>query len=71
MIAGLFSLLGNPAGLQRAIEEATPNRAKVHEQQQRLKWMTDELDKLESSRQRVLDLVVSGTIEQKSADVPA
>lgn len=64
----LFETFGNPAAVQRAIEQATPNGENVAAAVERLKRITSELEKLEQGRQRVLALVVKGTIEQASAD---
>lgn len=63
----MFEAFGNPSAVQRAIEEATPNRDKIQEAAKRLERITEELTKLERSRQRILDLVVKGTIADDSA----
>jgi hypothetical protein len=64
----LFESFGNPAAVARAIAEATPNTDKIQEAVQRLECVTVDLSKLERSRQRILDLVVKGTIEDASAN---
>lgn len=64
----LFEAFGNPAAVAKAIEDATPNDTRIREAQDRLASLNEDLTKLERSRQRILDLVVKGTISQTSAD---
>jgi site-specific DNA recombinase len=64
----LFETFGNPSAVQRAMEEATPNNERVQEAVKRLEFVTKELSKLESSRQRILALIVKGTISEGSAN---
>jgi len=63
----LFETFGNPVAVQRAIAAATPNNDKTQEAARRLTMVTEDLTKLERSRQRILDLVVKGTIADDSA----
>ena len=64
----LFETFGNPSAVQRAMEDATPNNERVQEAVKRLGFVTKELSKLESSRQRILALIVKGTISEGSAN---
>lgn len=63
----LFETFGNPAAVRRAIEKGTPNNARIQEAVVRLEFLNKQLAKLHASRQRLLDLVIEGTISE--ADV--
>src|SRR5215510_16526709 len=64
----MFETFGNPTAVRRAMEEATPNNERIQEALKRLEFVTTELSKIENSRQRVLDLVVKGTISETSSN---
>src|SRR5262249_13163294 len=56
----LFDLFGNPAKVQRAVEEAVPDRGKVEELRQRQGRLAEELAKVEDTRGRVEDSLADG-----------
>jgi site-specific DNA recombinase len=64
----LFEFSGNPAAVKKAIEEATPNRDKIAELRQRRKRLEAELAKTRAGRERVLALVMKGTITAANAE---
>jgi site-specific DNA recombinase len=64
----LFETFGNPTAVRKAIEAATPNHAQVLEQQRQLVQLDKDLAKIESARQRLLDLFVDGKIEKQVSD---
>jgi len=63
----LFQCFGNPVAVQKAIEDATPNRDKIDELVQRRKRLWAELEKFDTCRQRVIGLVLKGTIGEGEA----
>jgi len=68
VIRYLFECFGNPLAIQKAIEAATPNRAKSQELQKRKVRITDELSKLERGRGRILNLITKEKITEKQAE---
>ena len=63
----LFETFGNPSAVKRAIEAATPKDDRIKEAQMRLETVSNDLAKIEASRQRILGLVVNGTISETSS----
>lgn len=68
VIRHLFETFGNPLAVQRAIDEATPNRDKIAEYQERQKRLEDALAKVKVGRDRILRLVTKGTITDTDAE---
>jgi DNA invertase Pin-like site-specific DNA recombinase len=64
----LFDMFGNPAAVQRAIEEATPNKDKIAETRARLENLGNDLKQTRTGRERLLKLVVKGTITEEEAE---
>jgi Site-specific recombinases, DNA invertase Pin homologs len=64
----LFETFGNPVAVQRAIEEATPNSDRIQQAVKRKGFVEQELETIENSRQRILRLIVKGTIEEANAE---
>ena len=54
--------------MRQAVEKASPDLEKVKECEQRLGRIAAELEKLEQGRQRILDLIVKGIVEQEQAE---
>jgi site-specific DNA recombinase len=68
VLADLFDLFGNPAAVQRAIDEATPNLDKLNEYRERVGRLEGQLAEVEASRQRVIRLVSRGSATEEQAD---
>jgi len=58
----LFQTFGNPVAVQQAIERASGDMEQVSEYQARMERVDADLKKIETGRQRILDLIVKGTI---------
>jgi DNA invertase Pin-like site-specific DNA recombinase len=67
VIRELFDLFGNPVAVQRAIEEATPNREKVAEHLARKERIQGELAKVKGARERIIRFISKGTITEDDA----
>ncbi len=59
VVRELFDMFGNPAAIERAVKAAVPDCEEALKKQKRL---TEELDKIGKGRDRLLDLVVKGTL---------
>lgn len=68
VLRALFSLFGNPSAVQRAVEEAIPNRDQIEEMQYRLRRVTEGLDEVSASRDRVVRFISRGTISEDQAE---
>jgi DNA invertase Pin-like site-specific DNA recombinase len=68
VLVELFRLFGNPAAVQRAVEAATPDRAKVDGYRHRLSLVGKELEDLGTSRDRVIRFISKGSITEEQAD---
>jgi DNA invertase Pin-like site-specific DNA recombinase len=64
----LFECFGNPAAVQKAIEDATPNKEEVEELIRRSKRISDKREKLSRGRNRILRLITKGVITDKEAE---
>lgn len=64
----LVACFGNPAALQKAIEQATPNLDKMKEYEERSKHIEKELRKIIQGRDRILRLVGRTAITESQAD---
>jgi DNA invertase Pin-like site-specific DNA recombinase len=64
----LFEMLGNPKAVERAIERAIPNRAKIQETRARIERLSEEQKKVATARERILGLVERDAITQKDAE---
>ncbi len=67
VIRHLFDCFGNPKAVERAIEAATPNRAKIEEQRQRQERIAESLKKIDTGRERILALVAADSITKEQA----
>jgi DNA invertase Pin-like site-specific DNA recombinase len=65
VLSELFQLCGNPAMIERAVKAAIPDCDALLEKQQRL---GADLDKVSKSRERLLSLIVKGTITDAQAE---
>ena len=68
VIRELFDCFGNPAAVQRAIEQATPDAEKLEEARNRLQRIAVELNKVDAGRDRILRLVAKGTVTDRQAE---
>ncbi len=64
----LYSTFGNPLAVRRAIEVASGDVEKVQEHERRLAHVVSELEKIDRSRGRILDLIDKDTITQTQAE---
>ncbi|MBW3540722.1 MAG: recombinase family protein [Planctomycetes bacterium] len=64
----LFEDFGNPAAVQKAIEEAIPDREKMAEYLQRKERLGSELAKIDAGRERILDLIEKDAITDEQAE---
>ncbi|WP_197453744.1 recombinase family protein [Caulifigura coniformis] len=62
VVESLFRTFGNPVAVEKAIEEATPNLDKVRKVQQQIVEIDEDLKKIATGRDKVLDLVVNDAI---------
>ena len=65
----LFETFGNPVAVAKAIADATPNTEKVKEAISLRERTQTELAKSKEGLQRILNLVVRGTITDKDAEL--
>ena len=63
----LFDELGNPAGVQRAIDKAIPNKKQIEEKRQRIQQVQKELEQIANSRDRILVQIEKDTITEDQA----
>jgi DNA invertase Pin-like site-specific DNA recombinase len=63
----LFSCLGNPAAVQKAVEAAVPDRAKTDEQRRQLRGLEEQLEKVEAARERIVGAIADGTLSNALA----
>jgi DNA invertase Pin-like site-specific DNA recombinase len=68
VILDLFDTFGNPAAIARAVANASGDMEKVREYQDKLARIDTDLAKLESGRQKILDLILKGTIADGQAE---
>lgn len=68
VIAALFDTFGNLAGVERAIEQATPNMAKIKETRKKMAKLQADLEGIERSRNAVLTLVDKESISIEQAE---
>ena len=64
----LFDTFGNPAAVKRAVDAATPNRAKMQAAAERLEKLGGELEKNSKARARILDLVIKEALTDAQAE---
>jgi site-specific DNA recombinase len=69
VIRHLFECFGNPKAVQRAIEAATPNRAKIEEHRASCERLANEQSEIEKARDRILGLVERNSIEFELAAI--
>jgi DNA invertase Pin-like site-specific DNA recombinase len=67
VLRDLFSLFGNPAAVQRAVEAATPNDDKIAAAQDRLRRATAELEKAAAAKARVVRSIANGVLTEAEA----
>ncbi len=67
VIRHLFECFGNPVAIQKAIEEATPNREKVIEYRERQRQLEEMLAKNKAARARILRHIVMDSISEADA----
>ena len=65
VVRDLFDMFGNPAAIERAVRAAVPDCDETLKRQKRL---TEELHKIGKGRDRLLDLVVKGTLTDSQAE---
>ena len=63
----LHDTFGNPSGVERAIEKATPNRDKIKERLRRIQKLDSDLVGVERSRNSILTLVERDSISLEQA----
>lgn len=64
----LFDTFGNPAAVERAMEEAVPNLEKIKEFRERHDRLNDELAKVERSRNTILKLITREKLSEQQAE---
>lgn len=64
----LFETFGNPLAVAQAIADATPNTEKIKDAISKRERTQSELSKAKQGLERILDLVLRGTITDKDAD---
>jgi hypothetical protein len=67
VIKQLFDLFGNPAAVQRAIEEATPNAEKINDLLNRKSRLESSLAEIKAQKDRVIRFIAKGTITDDDA----
>lgn len=68
VIERLFLELGNPAGVQRAMEKAIPNREQVEKARERLQEIATELLKIKPQRDKIISRMLNETLTEEQAD---
>jgi hypothetical protein len=68
VLRDLFDLFGNPAAVQRAVEAALPSQGKVEGLRERLLHVTEGLDDVSVSRDRVIRLYSRGKVTEEQVD---
>ncbi|MBS0265965.1 MAG: zinc ribbon domain-containing protein, partial [Planctomycetes bacterium] len=63
----LFDTFGNKAAVQRAIDDATPNRDKVEAARQKMASIKAQIKKVQTGRQKILDLIADGDLSEEDA----
>jgi DNA invertase Pin-like site-specific DNA recombinase len=64
----LFDLFGNPAAVQWAVEEATPNREKIDELRKRRERLAAALAKTQEAQEKFLRLMAKGVVTEDRAE---
>lgn len=64
VVKELFNLMGNPAAIERAINNAVPDVSLARTKQERL---SAELDKIAKARDKILNLIAYDTLEEDEA----
>ena len=68
MVRHIFETLGNPTGVQKAIEKATPDLNKIKELEKRTESLEGSLDKLKKGKKRIINLVKKCKISESEAE---
>jgi len=74
ILVRLFSTMGDPAGFERAMLKAIPDRKKITELRDRKDFLTAELSKIETGKNRLIDsiekgLITDAEVEKKMTDI--
>jgi DNA invertase Pin-like site-specific DNA recombinase len=64
----LFDCFGNPQAVQKAIEEAIPDREKIRENEDRVKKNNDSIDKIKAGKEKILRLISKDAITESEAE---
>jgi DNA invertase Pin-like site-specific DNA recombinase len=67
VFADLFQCFGNAAAVQRAVEAATPDLTQAVDLRHKGTRLEAELNKVKEKRDRLIDLIVDGTLTKKQA----
>jgi len=63
----VFGILGDPAGMEAAMQKAIPDRAKIRELRERKGFLELELSKVEGRKNRLIDSIADGLITKGEA----
>jgi DNA invertase Pin-like site-specific DNA recombinase len=62
VLTRLFDVFGNPAKVQQAIDEATPNRQRLEAERERQQHLQAERDRISGQRERIIDAIADDRI---------
>lgn len=68
VINQIFEMLGDVAGIKRAIERAVPDRQKVEAARNELQRLEEQLSSLDMKRDRLVELYADGVIDRSKMD---
>ena len=68
VIRQLVELFGNPAAIERAVEQAIPNQSAVRATEKRIQRLKHEMAEVEKARDRVLDLVIRNSLNREQVE---
>ena len=68
VVRHIFETLGNPTGVQKAIEKATPDLNKIKEFEKITESLEGSLEKLQKGKKRIINLVKKCKISEKEAE---
>jgi site-specific DNA recombinase len=67
VIVRLFATLGDGQGMEKAIQRAIPDRAKIGELREKKKFLQSELSKAEGQKNRLIKSIAKGIVSEEEA----
>lgn len=67
VLVRLFATLGDPAGMEKAMQKAIPDRVKIKELRERKKFLESELSKVDLKKDRLIDSIADGLLSKDEA----